>query len=72
VYYGEAPKQQIDADGKAIDIITSTRDHNNANALSLGGRFLSEEECKSAVKRFLELPFSKDARHERRIMMLDA
>ena len=71
VYYGEALRKQTDAEGKEIDIITSTRDHNDANALSLGGRFLTEEECKMAVKRFLGLPFSEDARHVRRIHMLD-
>ena len=71
VYYGEAMRKQTDADGKNIDIITSTRDHNNANTLSLGGRFLSAEECTGAVQRFLELPFSNDARHIRRIEMLD-
>ena len=71
VYYGEAPRKQTDADGKEIDIITSTRDHNDANCLSLGGRFLTEDECKAAVKKFLALPFSQDPRHVRRLKMLD-
>src|SRR3989344_2115667 len=41
VYYGEPARPQIDADGKEIDMITSTRDHNDSNILSLGGRFLT-------------------------------
>ena len=41
VYYGEATRKQKDAEGKDIDIITSTRDHNDANTLSLGGPLLS-------------------------------
>ncbi len=72
VYYGEAGKPQTDASGKTIDIITSTRDHNDANALSLAGRFLTLDESKRAVQRFLELPFSGDERHVRRIAMLDS
>ena len=72
VYYGEAPKQQVDAAGKAIDMLVSVRDHNNANTLSLGARFLSEAECMHAIERFLMLPFSGDERHARRIAMLDA
>ena len=71
VYYGEAPRKQMDAAGKEIDIITGARDHNDANCLSLGGRFLTEEEAKEAVRRFLALPFSHDERHIRRIKMLD-
>lgn len=72
VFYGEPEARQVDADGKSIDIITGARDHNDANCLSLGGRFLSEDAAKGALRGFLELPFSGDARHSRRIRMLDA
>ena len=71
VYYGEPARQQIDADGKSLDMISSTREHNNANVLSLGGRFLSEQEAKIAVEKWLATPFSNSPRHARRIAMIE-
>lgn len=71
VYYGEPARKQIDADGKEIDMITSTRDHNDSNMLSLAGRFLTEDEAKDVVKRWLAVPFDGAARHVRRHKMLD-
>lgn len=71
VYYGEPRKNQIDAEGKELDMLTSSREHNNANILSLGARFLSKGEAKEAVKKWLAIPFSESARHVRRIAMLD-
>jgi len=71
VYYGEPVRKQVDADGQEIDMITSTRDHNDSNVLSLGGRFLTEEEVKSAVERWLAAPFSGKERHSRRHKMID-
>lgn len=49
------------------DIIKLSRQHNDANILSLGARFLSEDEAKKAVKLWLETEFSKEERHQRRI-----
>ncbi len=66
VYYGGQGKQ-TDASGKVIDMIASLREHNNANILSLGARFIDEAEMKTAIQSFLSLPFSHDPRHERRI-----
>lgn len=71
VYYGEPARPQIDADGKEIDMITSTRDHNDSNILSLGGRFLTEEEAMAAAKKWLATPFSGKERHARRHAMID-
>ena len=71
VYYGEPARPQIDADGKEIDMITSTRDHNDSNILSLGGRFLTEGEAQAAVKKWLAAPFSGNERHARRHQMLE-
>lgn len=71
LYYGKAGSQ-TDMTGNTLDMIASTRTHNNANMLSLGGRFLSDDEAKSAVKTFIETPFSGDERHVRRINKMDS
>ncbi len=71
VYYGEPTRKQIDTDGKEIDMITSTRDHNDSNVLSLGARFLTEGEAKTAVQKWLTTPFSGAERHARRHKMID-
>ncbi len=53
--------------GGNMDIIKLARSHNNANVLSLGARFISEEEAEIATKGFIETKFSGDIRHVRRI-----
>jgi ribose 5-phosphate isomerase B len=57
--------------GGNLDIVRVAREHNDANILSLGARFVSEDEAKDAVKLFLDTPFSNDERHVRRIDKLD-
>jgi len=54
-----------------MEIVKLAREHNDANILSLGARFISLEEAKEAVKIFLETPFSGEERHIRRIVKLD-
>jgi ribose 5-phosphate isomerase B len=71
LYYGTAGKEQTDMSGKSLDMIASTRGHNDANAISLGLRFLSLEEAKDAVKKFLTTDFSKEERHARRIRQIE-
>jgi len=60
VYYGGTP-----------EISTLSREHNDANILSLGARFVTEDEAREAVKTFLETPFSNEERHIRRIKKID-
>lgn len=66
VYYG-GNSMQTDNDGKSINMITSLREHNNANILSIGARFINEGEVKSAIKLFLETKFNGEERHTRRL-----
>lgn len=49
------------------EIVTLSREHNDANVLSLAGKFLSQEEAKRLVDIWLKEPFRGDARHVRRI-----
>lgn len=57
--------------GGESEIIKLSREHNDANILSLGARFLNEGEAKTAVKLWLETPFSGEERHIRRIRKID-
>lgn len=51
---------------------TLGRQHNNANVISVGGRMHTTDEATRFVERFLQTPFSEDARHQRRIDLLTA
>ena len=54
-----------------LNLIKLGRRHNNSNILSLGARFLSENEAEDAVKLWLETTFSEEARHSRRVTKID-
>jgi ribose 5-phosphate isomerase B len=57
--------------GGLLDIIKLSREHNKANVLSLGARFLNFEQAKEAVDLWLATPFSEDPKHARRIYEID-
>lgn len=48
-----------------------TREHNNANIISLGQRMMDEATALAIVKTFLDTPF-EGGRHERRIKLIDS
>ncbi len=76
VFYSTAvARRAVDAEGKTshdpYEIIKLTREHNDANMLSLAARFLSPDEINQAIKIWLATDFSGNARHSRRIAKLD-
>ncbi|KNX36719.1 ribose-5-phosphate isomerase [Luteipulveratus halotolerans] len=48
------------------------RQHNNAQIISIGGRFSDEETAKEMVSAFLSTEFTGEERHQRRIDMVEA
>lgn len=54
-----------------LDIIKLSREHNDANILSLGAGFISTEDAKGAVRLWFEEDFSGVERHARRIKKID-
>ncbi|WP_265444692.1 ribose-5-phosphate isomerase [Flexivirga meconopsidis] len=46
------------------------RQHNDAQIISIGGRFNTIDEAKAMVQVFLDTPFSGEARHQRRLDMV--
>lgn len=65
VFYGPSTSLRT---SDPFEIIKLSREHNDANMLSLGARFVSETDALAAVKLWLETPFSNEERHKRRIM----
>jgi ribose 5-phosphate isomerase B len=57
--------------GQNLEIVKLSREHNDANVLSLGARFVNAEQAKEAVKLWLDTPFSGEERHSRRIEQID-
>jgi ribose 5-phosphate isomerase B len=75
VFYGEMlPVGPVDAEGDTsadpYEIVKLEREHNNANILSLGARFLSVDQAKFAIELFLSTQFGGAERHMRRIKKL--
>jgi ribose 5-phosphate isomerase B len=76
VFYGPVfPLRVIDAEGHEsrdpYEIIRLSREHNNANLLSIAARFVTLDDMKQAVKLWLETDFSGEERHQRRIEKID-
>ena len=54
-----------------VEIVKLSREHNNANILSLGARFMTEDEIYGVIEMWLDEPFG-GGRHKRRIDKLDS
>jgi len=65
------PAHNVDVSGRTsedpFEMIRLTREHNDANMLSLGAKILTEEDALKAVELWLKAPFTNEARHVRRI-----
>ncbi|MEK7626051.1 MAG: RpiB/LacA/LacB family sugar-phosphate isomerase [Patescibacteria group bacterium] len=70
LYYGKQTAHS-DQSEDPYEILRLNRQHNNANMLSIGARFVKFDEIKEAVRIWLETPFSEDERHQRRINKID-
>jgi len=53
------------------NMLALTREHNDANVLSLGARFLTNESAEEITLEWLTTPFSEDERHVRRIEKIE-
>lgn len=76
VFYGPmVPKSAVDIMGREsvdpYETIKLSRMHNDSNVLSLGVRFISDDEAYEAARIFLNTPFSNDERHVRRLKKLE-
>ncbi|HPX52221.1 MAG TPA: RpiB/LacA/LacB family sugar-phosphate isomerase [Candidatus Paceibacterota bacterium] len=59
-----------------LELVKLLREHNNANIISFGARFISEEFAKQAIKTFLLTKFDEAdettvTRHERRVEQIE-
>ncbi|MFA6608739.1 MAG: RpiB/LacA/LacB family sugar-phosphate isomerase [Candidatus Paceibacterota bacterium] len=57
--------------GGPLDVIKVSREHNDTNVLSIGSRFVTENEAKQAIDLFLATAFSHDERHADRIIQIE-
>ena len=76
VFYGQKEAiGAVDISGKksadTFEIVELEREHNDANILSLGLRFITMDEAKFACELFLRTKFSGDERHIRRINKIE-
>ena len=57
--------------GTSPELVKLSRQHNNANAMALGGRFTAPAAAREMVDLFLETPF-EGGRHEKRVEKIAA
>lgn len=70
-YAAVSPIGAADVTGRTsedpFEMIRLTREHNNANMLSIGARFVSDDAAKKAIELWLTNQFTSEERHVRRI-----
>lgn len=57
--------------GGNLELVKLGREHNDANVISIGARFVTEAEATQAIDLFLSTPFSHDERHAERIIQIE-
>lgn len=57
--------------GGPMDIVRLSREHNDANILSLGARFVDADTAKAAISLWLSTPAFAEDRYQRREAMMD-
>lgn len=57
--------------GGNLELVKLGREHNDANILSIGARFVSFSEAVQAITLFLDTPFSHEERHADRILQIE-
>jgi ribose 5-phosphate isomerase B len=57
--------------GGPQEILKLSRQHNDANILSFGARFVTAAEAAQALELWLKTMFEHDERHQRRIVKMD-
>ncbi len=67
VFYGQELQKEGADNVDSFEIVKLMREHNDANILSIGARFVSVDEAKFACELFLNTKFSGEERHVRRI-----
>lgn len=67
LYYGNRRTMTTDN----ATILEVARQHNDANVLAIGSRFVTDEEALEAVQEWINTPFSGNDRHKRRLTKMD-
>lgn len=67
-YYGG---EDLTDSRDGLGVLALSRLHNDSNILSLGARFLIEDEAKEAVENWLETEFDGSDKYIRRIVRMD-
>ncbi len=57
--------------GGSYDILTLSKEHNNANILSLGARFIKKKDLEKIILIWIQTKFTNENRHLRRIKKIE-
>lgn len=57
--------------GGNLELVKLGREHNDANVISIGARFVTFPEARQAIDLFLTTPFSHEERHADRIVQIE-